>query len=548
MNNELKNFFIKPTPIEGILTTTIALLIAFAFVLGREFSLGRGIDISLFDCFKFIVFFFAAWLLLFVLWRALDELQKRRSKASIKWSVHNKNKASVISGLIILVFWIPILLAGFPGFFTYDAGRDWLMQWGQIESGQYNAHHSIVHTFFLEVTIKLGIFLFGSFNGGVALSVVVQAIIIAAIFSLVVRYLLGLGMGRIGLILTTAYLAVDPIIGMFAFTTTKDSLFAALVMLYCVSIAMLVGYKRMQQEKPWRFFLFVGFLAFLIAILRTNALVGLLLIIPLVMISIDRINRKKFLVASLFSFVLALAWLGPVSSLMNVQSSPIGKWNSLCVFEQQIARCSVDDSVMQEDKELIYEKLPLLSYQDNLSDIARGAFMDPTSCSGKEKIELYMYLGMKYPLVYFEAFLAQTEDAWSPYSVIDCYSSGSSSSVFSMSQHEPSERDSKFPALLDILTYIASDRDFAQIPIVSLITSIPFYLLVLILCLARVILTKNRLGLCFLLPLAILALTNLFGPCMLIRYYLYLFFALPAMVYVSFFISASAAECRPTDQ
>ena len=66
----------------------------------------------------------------------------------------------------------PSFITGFPGF-LYDAGLGYLMQWQQVRDGVLNDHHPILHTLFLKYTVLFGQSLFGTFNAGVLLSVMV---------------------------------------------------------------------------------------------------------------------------------------------------------------------------------------------------------------------------------------------------------------------------------------------------------------------------------------------------------------------------------------
>ena len=507
--------------------TTLSLVASFAIVMGFQVSILK--NISLAHSLLIVPIFLVLFLVLSLTWILLDRINCHKIAPP-----SHPLRASLIAYTVIVTCWVPILLAGYPGFFTYDAGYGWLMQWEQIESGVLNAHHPIIHTLFLEYTIKLGIVLFGSFNAGIALSVFIQAIIVASLLVYSLFLCLKQGMGKLGFCLSIGFYALNPIVSMFAFCTTKDVFCATLLVAYCTGLAYRFGFRRTNITKReniiWMLFLITTL--FLIGVLRSNALVAIFIFTPLLALVATKKDRKYLISSSVISIVLCALFLGPVSSLMHIQESPIGKWNALCIAEQQIARCAYSGNVTETDKEHINELLPNINYKENLSDIARGAFMS-NNASGTELVSLYIQLGIKYPKEYLAAFLYQTEDAWSPFSVIDCYQGANSkwSDVFSFKTVAPGEQDSKLPQLASILGWISVDANFQHSPL-GIIASIPLCLFMTLFLLLRSIALKQKAALYFVAPLAIMSLSNLLGPCVLIRYYLYLFYAFPIMVFM----------------
>lgn len=441
---------------------------------------------------------------------------------------------------ILLLSWTPILLAGWPGYFNYDSGTDYLMQWGQIESGRLNAHHPVLHTLFMEGTVKAGQALFGSFDAGVALCVVVQALLIAAALTWVLRWISANGMGGVGTCLCVAYLALDPVIALFTLSTTKDSLFAATVVLYAANLAAFCRSGRAPTGRGTlrtvRDLVPLACLTAVIAMLRSNGLAALVVTIPVVLALLAKGKRSAYLKATLVGLAAALVWLGPLSLIMGVEKSPIGKWNALCIPEQQIARAAVDPSVSDADKELIGRLLPGIQYKDNLSDVARGAFMraeaEGTASPG-ELVGLYLHLARAYPGVYVEAFLAHTRGAWDPVAGVgNVYGDDPrATNAFAIRQQDPATRESLAPALLEWITWLSTSAEVQRTPFAVLV-SIPLYLAVCVACLVVAIRRRDRTAGVAMAPLLTLALSNLLGPCMLIRYFLYLFYGLPLMAWV----------------
>ena len=517
-----------------LVTGIVALVAGNATALGLWLKMQRGLfENGLILASIALAFSALLFVALLFLWKLLDRLELRRN-ASPPRQLQRPGRACAVAALIVFACWVPALLAGWPGFFAYDSGlEDPLMQWSQVEAGRLNAHHSILHTIFLEATIRAGEALFGSFNAGICTSVVIQALIVAAIIWFVLSSLVGNGMGKCGFILSTAYYSLHPTLALFAFCTTKDTIFSALVVAFCLVTLKLYDARDAEQGKRRRLAIALALLGFIMCVLRANAIVALVVTIPVLALVMKRPAGTTFAAAAAAALVLAAIWLVPVSRVMGVESSPIGKWNALGIPMQQIALCERDSRVSEEDHDAIRAALGEVEYKQNNSDYARDPFCYREGGS-RDLIGLYLELGLKYPGVYTEAALLHTEDAWSPFAVIDAYNEPDSglTSVFDFRTMSPGHMEPVLPELRQVLWNYSALQSTAEMPPMRLFNSIALYLFMLIVCLARAIITRNRATLCFYLPLAVLALGNLCGPCMLIRYFLYLFYALPACLYL----------------
>ncbi len=517
-----------------VVTYLLSLYVSLTIVFGYRASNDIGLFTNPLMLFVALIVCFAlCFAVLMLVWKVLDKVQLS-DVLLFSASVERPVRACFMAGFVMVICWAPILLAGYPGFFSYDAGlADPLMQWAQIEQGALNAHHPIIHTLFLGTTIKLGWFLFGSFNAGICFSVSVQALMIATSLSYSLYLLINDGMSKFGFGCSVAYFAFDPIIGMFALCTTKDTLFSAAVVLLCLFFVKLAQFPdHCERKELARLCVPIILLGFLICILRSNALVALVVMSPFVFIVLRRNVKRAFAICIIVALSLSCLWLGPFSSTLGVASSPIGKWNALGLPMQQIARCAFDEDVSSEDREHVIEVMGEdIKYKQNNSDVARDVFVWGKA-TGSEIIDLYVELAKKYPFEYVEAFLYQTEDAWSPFATIDAYNyDDGNTSVFNYRTMEPGKMEPKLPWLSNVLDTLSTKEGPKHILGVHFLISIACYIYIMMLCLTRGIIVKDKSMLCFVIPLAVLTLSNLLGPCMIIRYYLYLFLALPMMFY-----------------
>lgn len=149
-------------------------------------------------------------------------------------------------------------------------------------------------------------------------------------------------------------------------------------------------------------------------------------------------------------------------------------------------------------------------------------------------LRAWVLMGLAHPADYAHVFIEQTQLAWNPYACEKVYGNrvykDRETSLFAFDWEEPAVSESLAPPLLDALRAVATTLSLQNIPLLSLLVSMPFYLWMLALLLARAIVTKDRALVCPCVLFAALGAMALLGPCQLMRYYLYLVFALPLIV------------------
>ena len=94
------------------------------------------------------------------------------------WSKWLFGKKSFLKNfLLLLVVWMPIIILSYPGNVCYDVI-------GQIEQGvgitTYSAHHPLLHTLIVGGLVELGFKLTGSYDYGLFVYVLIQAIMLAS--------------------------------------------------------------------------------------------------------------------------------------------------------------------------------------------------------------------------------------------------------------------------------------------------------------------------------------------------------------------------------
>lgn len=440
---------------------------------------------------------------------------------------------------IILVCWLPTFLAAYPGVYNYDA--PW--QIGQIMvDGQLNAHHPILHTLYLYGTVMLGNIIFGSYTAGLAIYSVTQMLMLSATFAYACYYLTKLKAPVVITLLSIIYFALVPIHAIFSVSTTKDVLFAAVVLLVVLFVLDMV---KSQEKFYHSIFLMVRFVIAicLMMFLRNNGFYMLLLLIPF-FIWFSKKHWIKAVVICVICVAANFLYTGPLYSAANVQKGDARE--ALSIPLQQIARAVRDngDELTEEEINAVYELFDLDDvgqvYSPRISDFVKNNFDTEQFKSDLGKyMSLYFSIGFKAPQAYVDAFLSNNIGSWypdmnypdplayHPYIAWDCYEPVDESLL-------KIERQSLFPALDKLYSSLTANASHQKIPVISMLFSPGFGFWCLIIFSAICIYYKKYR---YLLPIVILFalwITIILSPVSLLRYSYPIMVCIPILTGISF--------------
>ena len=440
-----------------------------------------------------------------------------------------------LTAAVILLCFVPVFLAAYPGFFVYDAQDEYV----QVAARNFSTHHPLLHVLVLGGIIQLVHKLTGSYNLGIACYTCLQMICLSGIFAYVVLIMRKRGISLAGRILSTLYFGLCPVVVMFSLCSAKDGLFTGCMLLAVICLQELCR----DPEAFWKnkgFIALFSISGIIMLLLRHNGLYAFVVMIPLFILWLKRERRKTlwlFLAvaagAVLTSGLLALALRADSSENQEMLTVPI----------QQMARVykTAEDSLTQKEKDTLYEILPreaLERYTPKVSDGVKAAFDNQAyrSQPGKYR-KLWLSLGLKHPFTYLNAWFMTSYGFWYPDTVIDVYRGNSvftftyeDSSYFGFEVEQPGERRSLFPALLSLYRNMSLEIFQQRIPVVSMLFSPGFLFWVWLFVLGFWWYQgEGKKGMPFLLPLLVW-LTVILGPTFLVRYVLFLWFLLPLLM------------------
>lgn len=199
------------------------------------------------------------------------------------------------------------------------------------------------------------------------------------------------------------------------------------------------------------------------------------------------------------------------------------------------------DSLSQEDLQCLYRYLPeeaLERYTPKVSDMVKVGFDNEAFAGDKAGlVKLWFRLLLKHPSAYLNAWLMTSYGFWYPDTVIDVYRGNqvftfqyADSSYFGYEVEQPGHRESKLPWLDQLYKKLSLEVFQQKLPVVSMLFSPGFMLWTMLFLLGgfcyagyyRRVIPYMLLLLCF--------LTVVIGPTYLVRYVVFLWFAVPLLL------------------
>lgn len=432
--------------------------------------------------------------------------------------------------VVLLILWLPALLAFYPGIYAYDAS--W--QYDMYRGGFVSEHHPVVHTYLVGWILDTVYTRTGMFNKAVLAYTIVQEFIMALgcgfVFYELHRRREPTWMHVLALLMFCAY----PPFVIFVFSSTKDSLFAIAVADFVfLSLGMAEDAKAFWGRRTNRV-LWIVFALEIVA-LRNNSVYAVLLTLPFVIVSMAKSQGKgtrfKAFRSLIIATVIFLIYKYPITNAVTVEG--VSKAEMLSVPCQQIMRVYTyhGDEISREDKALVEQLFDESKYHyyynPCMADATKGSL---TKAATNEEFgefkSLWLKLFKEYPGEYVDSFLENTYGFWYPWPKYVLHSLGGEGYTPILVM-QPGEQNSKLPGLLEFykqfeksdvvmgnnwISWLFAPATFLYIAIV-----VGFYLLK----------TKKKSVAIPFVYLGLLWLTFLLGPVAMVRYALYLYALVP---------------------
>ncbi|MFI3213117.1 MAG: DUF6020 family protein, partial [Eubacteriales bacterium] len=432
-----------------------------------------------------------------------DEITAEKS-IEPTWS---KMKPILFTWLGLLLCWLPVFLAFYPGAFVYDAQDEYV----QVATRVFTTHHPLTHVLLLGGALVFANKFFDSYNIGIAMYTIFQMVVLAGGFTYVLCFLKNHGMPKWGRILTFLFFGFFPIIPMYGVCSSKDTLFTlAVVIVFCLLLEYSWNEKGFLAKKGYS----IAFVIFSIGmmLLRNNGvyayivfllLTGVIVIVHWIVAKKECEEQKTMPLSSketigidkicfwkkgypYFMFLMLISVIGYlcISNLLAfvLDADSTGKQEILTVPIQQIARTYeyAPEVFTEEQKEILYEVLSeeaLATYTPNISDIIKTHFNNEAYLEDSQKYQkLWLEIGLQKPIIYTNAWFLTSYGYWYPDTIINVYGGTQrftymyeDSSFFGFETELPGERDSKFPWLEEIYRKLSLEIYQQKVPVLSML-------------------------------------------------------------------------------
>ena len=471
-----------------------------------------------------------ATVFLFALW---DRRNSRVLSASVKEYLPNRLiKKSwvyffVMTGLLIIL-WMPVLLALYPGLYAYDAS--W--QYDMYCMGAVSEHHPVIHTYIVGWIIDTVYTKTGMFNKAILVYTLLQELLMAVGCGFIFYEFHRRKSSTWMHILALAFFCLYPPFVIFVFTSTKDSLFAIAVA-DCVFLllGMFEDVKAFWSKRANRV-LFVVF-ALEVIILRNNSIYAVILTLPFIIVFVLRAREVRFKAIRTLAITAVIFLLYKYPFTNAVAVGGVSKAEMLSVPCQQIMRIFYyhGDELPAEEKALVDELFDRghwgYYFNPYIADASKGCLREETLNERfGEFRSLWFEWFKRYPGEYVDSFLENTYGFWYPWPIYVLQSLGGEGYT-TISVIGPGEANTKIPALLEFFKLFENGDIVMGNGWVSwLFAPATFFYIAMAVAFYMLKSKRKALGIPF-VYLGLLWLTYLLGPVAMVRYALYLYALVP---------------------
>jgi len=468
------------------------------------------------------------WPLLSGIIRWIEYTCKKYAVKCEKKNWFNVRKYFLIWG-VILLGWIPIWFADFPGVYGYDAVYQTIQFYAKVG---LNGHHPVAHTSFAWFLLSLGKHIFGTYEAGMALYAFIQMMFMSSIFAYTVIWVGKYHMSFKLQVIFVIFYAVVPIHGLLAISFTKDVMFSGFFLIVIIILMDIIINPTEFWGKKGKQLSFI-IAVFFMCLFRNNGIYGFLVCIPFFVWEMKKYWKRA--VGICFCCVLLYGgFMGPFSTVLDIEKGSFRE--ALSIPMQQMSRAMLNNTneLTNEEKEYVEKVIPnYRNYLPRISDNVKNTFQQ--EAVNKDMIGFFknwISIGIKCPITYVDAFLENSIAFWYPdmqypdpfmwHSYLEYentpYDWHSNEKYSTNNNWLLIEKNSLFPHLDKVLhewVYTASHQKW---PIVSMLFSPGFYIWIFLLTLLACIFYKTW----KFLPVCMMMFgfwgTILLGPAALVRY------------------------------
>lgn len=428
----------------------------------------------------------------------------------------------------LAILWLPNIIVKFPGAFCPDSIWQFKQGMGLMD---FTSHHPPFHTLMIKICVLIGEKIFHSYNIGSFIFVLLQYLIMTAIFAYTIYYLEIKGITNVVKCTIWIIYAICPLIIGFMGVILKDVIYST----FCVAFVVFCVIYLDNQEKQLSWTNVVGLIisGVLTVLTRNNGkeiIYPTLFVIMIVTIYKNIKNMKQWIRACMtFALPIVLSLFISKSLVSYYDIFPGSIAEALSFPFQQTARTVLEhsDEIPMDEREVIDRVLKYDTlaerYKPSISDPVKGGFNGEIT---REDMLAYVKVWIKhfirYPITYCDATFSQNYPLFSLFR--DCPRYYFSSDV----EYENQVFIYENPVLKKIdEDFVLFYKNLHNIPITNFLSNAGFWCIMLIILTAYILYSREYDLLIALLPLWLTIACTILGPVPDPRYVFPVVYSIP---------------------
>lgn len=332
----------------------------------------------------------------------LKQTQEKKIEVKHKWLIYFS---------IIIICWIPTLLAFYPCIISYDGGyqiRDFIF-------GQELRHHPILVTVLYTTFYNLGLNILKSPTLGMFLYSIFQMCFMASIFSCSVKFIEEETSKKWVRNIAIIFYAIFPYNQLFSIMTTKDVLFAGFAIIFIINFYKMLKYKYKLHE-----YIYMILMSVLMLLSRNNVVLTMKASLLLMILIFIKDKYKLLKTVSLFLIIIIMYQIINGLLYSSVKEKNNESFLRTSVFSQACGKLAKEkeQELTREEKEKIdfyfydYKNLGKF-YKANIADsTVKRTNNKNINNNKKEFFKFMLELFKKYPITFLDSYLNTTRGYW----------------------------------------------------------------------------------------------------------------------------------------
>ena len=320
--------------------------------------------------------------------------------------------------LIILICWLPYIIAFYPGFVPSDGLKQLNNYFG---SGHFTDNHPAFSSMMMGWSMHLGRAL-GSDNLGLFMftgpQLLTNAAVMAACFPLFKKMKTPFWLRT----LTLFNFALIPIWPNYAYSLLKDSYYMAMILLFVIQMIYILRDAEAFCSHAGNLILMTMGLCLMMLVRHEGQYVGGIIFLTMFILPGPRGQWKRLLPVLLIPLCVVNVFNHVIRPALNIDDSPAREALTMPFRQTSAVVAGMEDSLTEADSSLLhelfeYEQIPSM-YEGSFenADYLKGLF-DPWAPRDAvmRYMKLWARLGIKHPLVYLNVFLCSNTRYYDPF-------------------------------------------------------------------------------------------------------------------------------------